>query len=76
MAISILTNATLVLDSRNIQYAERLIILFLESFQKIYSKENVTYNVHNLLHLAKDVKKYGLHWRLLAPFHSKIIFVL
>jgi len=32
---------------------------FIQSFQTIYGKENVTFNVHALLHIAKDVKKYG-----------------
>ncbi|XP_031783890.1 uncharacterized protein LOC100116041 isoform X1 [Nasonia vitripennis] len=58
-SISILSNKKLCQEDVNIRYAEDLLIQFSNSFQKIYGYESVTFNIHNLLHLAKDVKKYG-----------------
>ena len=55
----ILTNPTLVKDSVNVEYSEALNVDFIHSFQTIYGKENVTFNVHALLYLAKDTKIYG-----------------
>lgn len=36
-------------------YAKSLIRYFIEKYKKIYGKEYITYNVHNLLHLCDDV---------------------
>jgi len=58
-SILILSNKKLCQKTTNIKYAEELLIQFLNSFQKIYGFENVTFNIHNLLHLAKDVQTYG-----------------
>lgn len=41
-------------------YAHSLLILFVEHFAKIYGKDTVTYNVHGLVHLSDDAKKYGV----------------
>ena len=55
----ILSNDRLVKNSANVEYAQALNIDFIMSFQDIYGKENVTFNVHALSHLAKDDQKYG-----------------
>lgn len=39
--------------------ARRLLTFFVHAFIKIYGIENVTYNVHNLLHLAAAVHLFG-----------------
>lgn len=36
-----------------------LIIEFVKKFAELYGKENVSYNVHSLIHLADDVKTFG-----------------
>ena len=58
LSILILNHQNLISNSDNIEYAESLLINFIYEFQEIYGKNNVTHNIHNLLHLAKDVKKY------------------
>lgn len=40
-------------------YAKRLIEYFIVKYKKIYGKEYITYNVHNLLHLCNDVLLFG-----------------
>lgn len=59
VAISILINAELVKFVHFIEYANTLLEHFVLSFQNIYGEEYVSHNVHNLIHLASDVKKYG-----------------
>lgn len=39
--------------------AEDLLKYFVKNFPSVYGKNHVTYNVHNLLHLASDSKKFG-----------------
>lgn len=40
-------------------YAKRLLKHFVKSFSKLYGIENISHNVHNLLHLADDVSVFG-----------------
>jgi hypothetical protein len=42
-----------------ILYAEQLLNSFVTNFQDLYGKENVSYNVHGLIHLADDVRRHG-----------------
>lgn len=57
VAITILVSPNLILNYRD--YAHSLLEHFVTSFSIIYGKEYVTYNVHNLIHLCADVRKYG-----------------
>lgn len=41
------------------EYADQLLKLFVENFAKIYGPEFIVYNVHSLIHLAHDARKYG-----------------
>lgn len=41
------------------EIAEKLFLEFVETFPDIYGEENVTYTVHSLIHVMKDVKKFG-----------------
>ena len=41
-------------------YANELLIKFVSDTVILYGKESLVYNVHNLLHLAADVKKLGV----------------
>ena len=40
-------------------YAEELLVHFVTHYSDLYGKDNVVYNVHGLVHLADDVRKYG-----------------
>ena len=42
-----------------IDYAEQLLILFVRQFSDIYGSNMLVYNVHNVIHLADDVRKFG-----------------
>ncbi|XP_011706765.1 PREDICTED: uncharacterized protein LOC105461942 [Wasmannia auropunctata] len=42
-----------------INYAQDLIHFFIKTFIKLYGIENVSHNVHNLVHLVDDVKRFG-----------------
>jgi len=42
-----------------IDYAESLLKYFVKHFPQVYSKEELSYNVHGLLHLCNDVKRFG-----------------
>lgn len=42
-----------------IDYASELLKYFVESFKKLYGAQNMSHNVHNLLHLVDDVKNHG-----------------
>lgn len=41
------------------QQADELLQYFVEHFPTVYGKQHMTYNVHNLLHLASDSKHFG-----------------
>lgn len=47
------------LRPENIDQAEKFITEFVRLFPNIYGEENVTYNVHVLLHIAYYVRRYG-----------------
>lgn len=40
-------------------YAHSLLTYFVENFEVFYGRENLSYNVHNLIHLLADVQKFG-----------------
>ncbi|KYN11044.1 hypothetical protein ALC57_16823 [Trachymyrmex cornetzi] len=40
-------------------YVQDLILFFVKTFIKLYGIENVSHNVHSLIHLVDDVKKFG-----------------
>lgn len=40
-------------------YAHNLLVYFVDNFKNLYGPEYMSYNVHNLLHLANDVKTFG-----------------
>lgn len=52
----------LVCDSlihKYIDYAHELLIYFVREFGDLYGREFINHNVHNLIHLTSDVKKFG-----------------
>nr|XP_047130481.1 uncharacterized protein LOC124810173 [Hydra vulgaris] len=40
-------------------YAHSLLLLFVEHVSEVYGKEVITYNMHGLVHLSNDAKKFG-----------------
>ncbi|KAJ8965652.1 hypothetical protein NQ317_010639 [Molorchus minor] len=41
-----------------IDYAESLLLFFVEKFADIYGKRFISYNVHNLIHLCNEVRHF------------------
>lgn len=44
----------------SLDYASDLSKYFVKCFKILYGPENITHNIHNILHLANDVKKHGV----------------
>lgn len=40
-------------------YAHSLLLWFVTNYETIYGEEHLSHNVHNLLHIANDVKTFG-----------------
>ncbi|KAK5647815.1 hypothetical protein RI129_002707 [Pyrocoelia pectoralis] len=59
VASRILISHTAIKDSCNLEYAANLLRYFVTTFQTIYGSDKISHNVHNLLHICDDVKKYG-----------------
>ena len=57
VAVRILVKPTLVMTE--VDYAESLLQYFVQQFPKLYGKENMSFNVHGLLHLATDARNLG-----------------
>jgi hypothetical protein len=54
-----------------IAYLQSLMELFVKEFSKIYGSKYISYNVHNLLHICNDIKKFGnLNSFSAFPFES------
>lgn len=47
------------LIEKYIDYANELLIYFAREFGNLYGREFINHNVHNLIHLTLDVKKFG-----------------
>ena len=45
--------------SEELSYAEKLLQLFVSEFSQIYGDESLVYNVHSLIHIVDDARKYG-----------------
>ena len=68
VAISILCSPRL--HKRYCDYAENVLMVFVQNFSVLYG-DFVVYNVHNLIHLASDVRKFGPSPQISAfPFEN------
>ncbi|EZA53487.1 hypothetical protein X777_07370, partial [Ooceraea biroi] len=56
IAITILNNPSLILLEYNLSLADKLLRKFVLKCFDIYGPENVTYNIHNLIHLTDEVR--------------------
>ncbi|XP_058810388.1 LOW QUALITY PROTEIN: uncharacterized protein LOC131675428 [Phymastichus coffea] len=59
VAISIFSNPLMCKYNSWIDYGEKLLCMFVPTFQKLYGRRYVSHNVHGLYHLANDVRRYG-----------------
>lgn len=59
ISIRILASADLSGQPHFLMYADKLLQYFVNKFGEIYGREYVGHNVHNLLHLVKDVRRFG-----------------
>ena len=46
-------------NETQLDYAHSLLIYFVKSFKILYGQENMSHNVHNLLHVVDDVRLFG-----------------
>lgn len=58
-AITILASPILCTNIANVTDAEELLKHFVLNFELLYRQEYVSHDIHNLLHLAADVRQYG-----------------
>lgn len=47
------------ITSDHLKYAHSLLIYFVELFSVLYGKENISHNIHNLLHISQDATNFG-----------------
>ena len=57
VSIHILVNPQLC--SLYCDYAHKLLVLFVQHFETIYGRNMLVYNVHGLVHLAEDARRFG-----------------
>jgi len=73
VAMRILASPQLVQQVEHTSYADKLLTKFVKDTEILYGKEALVYNVHNLVHLAADVKQLGCLDKFSAfPFENKL----
>ena len=76
IAIRLLTNPDRALNLATLNVAQELLTDFVNSFTAIYGSRYVSHNVHNILHVVEDVKKFGILDNFSAiDFDSFIFFI-
>lgn len=50
------------ISNADVALAEKLLEKFVKGVARLYGRESMTYNVHQLLHLSKSVKMLGPLW--------------
>ncbi|KAJ8001127.1 hypothetical protein DPEC_G00188000 [Dallia pectoralis] len=58
VAMTILLSVSLCADYAD--YAKDLLVLFVDHCSRLYGKENVTYNMHGLIHLSHEAQAFGV----------------
>lgn len=59
-AVTLLLSELHIMAPENIDCAQEMLEHFVIGFAEIYGEQFVSHNVHNLLHICSDVKKYGI----------------
>ena len=68
-AIRVLVSPTL--DTSFCDYVTELLVCFVQHYAELYGEDEVVYNIHCVVHLAKDAKLHGPLDRLAAfPFEN------
>lgn len=69
VAMSILLNPSLC--NKYASYSQELLVSFVKHFASLYGNDMLTYNVHALIHICDDAKKYGVLDNISAfPFEN------
>ena len=58
VAMRLLVSARLE-TSDNLDYAQQLLIQFVQHAEQLYGANFIVYNVHSLIHLLDDVRRFG-----------------
>ena len=73
VSISILVNPSFCKEENYIKYADNLLKSFVKISEEKYGLSFMSHNVHNLLHLCNDVRKFGPLDKFSSfPFENKI----
>lgn len=76
VAMTILVSPILSKHIDNIDYAQSLLEYFVNTFTQIYGEQYVSYNIHNLLHICADIRKYGPVDEFSAfPFENHMTYI-
>lgn len=59
IALSIRVSPSLIEEECYIKYSEDLLKYFVENFQILYGVQCMSHNIHNLLHLCDEIRKFG-----------------
>lgn len=74
--LSLHVSMTLLSKALNLEYAQKLLKHFVKTFTILYGKENVSHNVHNLLHLTEDVQTFGSIEKFSPfPYENHMMFI-
>uniref|UniRef100_A0ABD2WU91 RNA-directed DNA polymerase n=1 Tax=Trichogramma kaykai TaxID=54128 RepID=A0ABD2WU91_9HYME len=76
IAITILASPKYSQNESYLNYADQLLHYFVESFGKCYGTNFISYNVHNLLHLVADVRRFGCLDKFSAFKFENCIFLM
>lgn len=75
VAITILSNSKHM--EQYLNYSKSLLQYFVETFIKLYGKENPSHNLHHLLHICDDAEKFGTLQEFSAfPFENYLQSIL
>lgn len=47
------------ISEKMLAFAHKLMVSFVEHFGELYGKDEIVYNVHQLIHLAEEYRKFG-----------------
>lgn len=59
VGVFILLDIHLSSSSVHVDYAEELLVMFVKHYSDLYGSDMVVFNIHNVIHLADDCRKYG-----------------
>lgn len=76
VAIKLLIDPHKTTNAETIDLAEDLLRQFVQDYEHMYGERYVSYNIHNLLHLASDVRVYGCLDNFSAFRFESFIFFL